>query len=171
MSAQGVVRFVTHLATIMALGGLTALGGCGSARTIVAEAPTVKQSFAQATIAEDAATVPVPPEAKAAFVDAVSKALYAESAFTQGQGGVKLSYRFIQFNAGSQFERWFWGGIGNAGEGSLTVEVRFLDQTGKQLAKIQSDGRIGSGLFGGSMQDAVKRAADEVASYTKANFK
>lgn len=156
----------------LALGlGLVALGGCGSSRTLVTEPPAMKQSFAAASIQAEPSTVPVPDEAGAAFVDQLSKELFASNAFANQPGGLKIAYRFIQFNGGNQFERWFWGGIGNAGEGSMTVEVRFLNAAGQQLAKIQSDGRIGSGFFGGSMQDAVKRAAEEVAKYAKANFR
>jgi len=34
-----------------------------------------------------------------------------------------LHYRFIQLNEGNQFARWFLGGIGNVGEGTLTTEI------------------------------------------------
>ncbi len=50
-------------------------------------------------------------------------------------------------------------GIGNAGEGSLTIEVTYADQSGKQLGKIMSEGKIGSGFFGGSSDDAIEKAA------------
>jgi hypothetical protein len=80
---------------------------------------------------------------------------------------LKIHYRFIQFNPGSQFSRWFWGGIGSAGKGSLTVEVRFLDGSGRELAKIQSEGEITSGAFGGSFDFAVQKAATEVAEYAR----
>ena len=33
------------------------------------------------------------------------------------------------------------------------------------------DLRIGSGIFGGSMDSSVKSVAEEVAAYAKANFK
>ncbi len=81
-----------------------------------------------------------------------------------------LKYRFIQFQEGSQFERWFWGGIGNAGEGSITCEVLFLDPAGAEVAKIQSEGRIGSGFFGGSIHDALGKMGEEVGKYTVQHF-
>ncbi len=163
-------RLMLMIASLLVLPVTTLLQGCGSARTVVTDAPAVKSSFAQASVVEESSTVPVPDDAKTLFVERVNRSLFDDTTFKQGAGGLRLSYRFVSFSAGSQFERWFWGGLGNAGEGSVTVEVRFLDQSGKQLAKIQSDGRIGSGVFGGSMQDAVKNAAEEVAKFAKANF-
>jgi hypothetical protein len=65
------------------------------------------------------------------------------------------------------------GGIGNCGEGSSTVEVRFIDNTknAKEIGKIHAQGTIGSGIFGGSMDSSVKSVAEEVATYAKTNFK
>ena len=40
-----------------------------------------------------------------------------------------------------------------------------------RLKVIQTEGRIGSGFFGGSMSEAVDRAAEEIAEYAIANFK
>jgi hypothetical protein len=76
-------------------------------------------------------------------------------------------------NEGSRFKRWMTGGIGNCGEGSSTVEVRFIDNTknAKEIGKIHAQGTIGSGIFGGSMDSSVKSVAEEVATYAKTNFK
>ena len=40
-----------------------------------------------------------------------------------------------------------------------------------KLANIQTEGWIGSGFFGGSMSEAVDKAAEEFAEYAIANFK
>jgi hypothetical protein len=40
-----------------------------------------------------------------------------------------------------------------------------------KLANIQTEGWIGSGFFGGSMSEAVDKAAEEIAEYAIANFK
>ena len=61
--------------------------------------------------------------------------------------------------------------MGNAGEGSLTVEAKYFDSTNKELATVNVEGRIGSGVFGGALSDAVNKAAEKVAEYTKANFR
>jgi hypothetical protein len=49
----------------------------------------------------------------------------------------------------------------------MTVEARFLDSKDKELAKIQSEGEITSGAFGGSFDYAVQKTAEEVAEYAK----
>ncbi len=100
------------------------------------------------------------------FEAKLAQLLYGQDGFTKGPG-LKIRYRFIQFNPGNQFTRWFWGGIGSAGKGSMTVEARFLDSSDKELAKIQSDGEISSGGFGGSFDFAIQKTAEEVAEYAK----
>jgi len=96
--------------------------------------------------------------------------LYKEGAFQKGSE-LTIRYRFVQFDAGSQFTRWFLGGIGNSGEGSLTIEAKYFDMAGKELSVIQTEGRIGSGFFGGDFSFALQKAAEEIADYTKINFK
>jgi hypothetical protein len=77
--------------------------------------------------------------------------------------------RVVQFEPGSQFQRWFWGGLGNQGEGSLHVLAEFYEGD-KKLAHIQTEGRIGSGAFGGSLNMAVDKAATEIAEYAGTTF-
>ncbi len=45
-----------------------------------------------------------------------------------------------------------------------------MDSNDKELAKIQSEGEISSGFFGGSFDYAVQQTANEVAQYAK-NFR
>lgn len=142
------------------------LTGCGAGRTMVLAPPEGADKFQSAEISEAKSTVEVPEEVKSFFQEKLSKLLYGEDNFTRGPG-LTIKYRFIQFNPGSQFTRWFWGGLGSAGKGSLTVEAKFLDQNGKELAKIHSEGEISSGAFGGSFDYAVEKAANEIAQYAK----
>ena len=140
--------------------------GCGAGRTMVLAPAETPDKFTEAEIIEGQSTVSVPSDVNAAFQSKLSQLIYGEGGFAQGPG-LKIKYRFIQFNPGSQFTRWFWGGLGSTGKGSMTVEVVFLDTTGKELAKIQSEGEITSGAFGGSFDFAVQKAATEVAEYAK----
>lgn len=140
--------------------------GCGAGRTIVVTPTESPETFTAAEIIEDKSTVSVPAEVNTSFQTKLSQLIFTEGGFARGPG-LKISYRFIQYNPGSQFSRWFWGGIGSAGKGTLTVEVRFLDQNNKELAKIQSEGEITSGVFGGSFDFAVQKTANEVAAYAK----
>jgi hypothetical protein len=94
---------------------------------------------------------------------------WAYGPFAEGEE-LTIRIKVVQFEAGSQMQRWFWGGIGNAGEGSLQVLAGFYDDDAK-LAEIQTEGRIGSGFFGGSMTEAVDKAAEQIATYAITNFR
>jgi hypothetical protein len=142
------------------------LTGCGAGRTMVLVPAETPDKFVSAEIIEDKPTVDVPGDVSASFQAKLAQLIYGQDGFTRGPG-LKIKYRFIQFNPGSQFSRWFWGGIGSAGKGSMTVEVRFLNSSDKDLAKTQSEGEITSGAFGGSFDFAVQKAAEEVAEYAK----
>jgi hypothetical protein len=142
------------------------LAGCGAGRTmVIAPAETIER-FTDAEIVEDQHTVNVPSEVNSSFQAKLSQLIYGEGGFAKGPG-LKIKYRFIQFNPGSQFTRWFWGGIGSAGKGTMTVEAKFLDNKDRELAKIQSEGEITSGAFGGSFDFAIQKAAAEVAEYAR----
>lgn len=145
---------------------ILSLTGCGAGRTMVLAPAETPAKFPSAELYEDKATVTVPADVSASFQAKLAQLLYGQDNFTKGPG-LKVRYRFIQFNPGSQFSRWFWGGIGSAGKGTMTVEVRFLDSSDKELAKIQSEGEISSGAFGGSFDFAVQKTAEEVAEFAK----
>ena len=74
------------------------------------------------------------------------KGLYEENDFIKSDA-LLLEYQFLQQDEGNQFVRWFFGGIGNAGEASLTVLVTYTDVNGNQLAQTQVQGKIDSGFF------------------------
>jgi len=143
--------------------------GCGAAKTMVLAPPETSAKFSSAELFEDQSPVSVSSEVRSSFQAKLGQLLFGPDGFTRGPG-LKIRYRFIQFNPGNQFTRWFWGGIGSAGKGTMTVEVRFFDSSDRELAKIQSEGEITSGAFGGSFDFAVQKTAEEVAGYAK-NFR
>ncbi len=144
------------------------LAGCGVGKTMVLKRPPTDTKVSSVEVAEDAATVKVPQEVSATFASNLKRLLCAEKAVKAAD--LKLTYRIIQFDPGNQAARWFWGGIGNAGEGSMTVEAKYLDNVGREIASIQTEGKIGSGFFGGSFESAIARAAEKIAEYTNENF-
>ncbi|MFQ5847364.1 MAG: DUF4410 domain-containing protein [Candidatus Methylomirabilales bacterium] len=160
------------------------LVGCGAGKTLVMKPPETKLRVTSVSFSEGNSTIAVPAEAKKAFEEKLAELLYeeqkeadeyekeknGEGAFKMGDD-LKIKYRFVQYDKGDRFTRWFWGGIGNAGEGSLTIEVKYFDVTDKELATIQSEGKISSGFFGGAINFAVGKAAEEIAEYTVQNFK
>jgi len=102
------------------------LSGCGAGRTMVLKTPVVKQHFSSVEIIEGNSTVNVPADAKNEFSQKLEKFVYGEGGFQKGNE-LKLKYRFIQFNPGSQFTRYMWGGLGSSGKGTLTIEVKFFE--------------------------------------------
>lgn len=146
-----------------------ALTGCGTARTLVLEAPETKTAYSSISIISENPTVQVPAEVTRVFEDELRKSLFDEGPFSTGDG-LKLMYTFMQHDEGDRFSRWFWGGLGNSGEASVTVQVKYTNGAGEELAKTQVEGRIDSGFFGGSMDSAIKKAAQDIASFTISNF-
>jgi hypothetical protein len=146
------------------------LAGCGVGRAMVVKPPEAKLRVNSIQVMEGNSPVPVPADVKMTFTDKLNQYLYGEGGFQRG-AELKISYRFIQYDPGSQFSRWFLGGIGNTGEGSLTVEAKYLDPSDKEVATINVEGRIGSGFFGGALSEAIDKAAEKVAEYTKTNFR
>lgn len=149
--------------------------GCTSGRTMVMNVPTERLKATSATVVEDQSTVSVPSEVSSMFRDKLEAGLFvgdkeSPPAFTKG-ADLKIQYRFIQFTGGSQFKRWLAGGIGGYGEGVMTVEVKFINSSGKEISKIQSEGKIGAGVFGGAIDGAVEKCVEEVVLYAKQNFR
>src|SRR4051812_8336641 len=148
------------------------LTACGTGRTLVMESPQ-RKSFSGVTLMRADDTVTVPDEVREQFVSKMRELLYgtkeAPGPFTEG-AGLTIRVKVVQFDAGSQFARWFWGGIGNSGEGSMHVVADYLEDD-KKLAQTQVEGRIGSGFLGGSMSEAVDKTAQEIANYAITNFR
>jgi len=161
-----------RLSRLLAAVGLCVLvAACGTGRTLVMESPQ-RRAFSAVTVMRADDTVPVPEVYRAQFSNKIRELLYGTKEkpgpFAEGNG-LTIRIRVVQFTEGSQFQRWFWGGIGNAGEGSMHIVSDFLDGSTK-LAQTQMEGRISSGFFGGSMKEAVDKAAEETARYAIANF-
>jgi hypothetical protein len=148
---------------------LLALAACAAGKTIV-EQPSQKASFTAAHVVEEQSNVAVPSEVATAFKTSLGKKLYDAGKFTPGDNGLVVKYHFVQYAAGSRAERWLTGGIGNAGESSTMVKVNFQTPNGAQLGAIEVEGHIGSGFFGGSTDDALDKATDQIVAYAVANF-
>jgi len=140
---------------------------CGVGKTLVLEPPEENYRVKSVEIVEKKPTVKVPENLRKKFKKDLAKLIYQK--FQEGPE-LKIEYAFVQFNPGSRFTRWFWGGLGNAGEGSLTVRAAFYDSKGNTLSVIHIEGKIQSGFFGGSFDEALEKAARELAHYTIYNF-
>lgn len=148
---------------------LIALTGCGAGKVLVLEPVNSPCPIRSIHLQPTADTIKLEPTMAKKFEKILASKMYAKNKFTSGDE-ITLKYRFLQLNEGNRFSRWFLGGIGNAGEGTLTVEATYFDKSGKQIGKVQAEGKIGSGMFGGSFENAFEKAADEIVQYTYASL-
>lgn len=144
--------------------------GCGTASTIVLNPVDQPSGLKGVTASSGKHNVEVPEKVVAQLQQSIEKGLYEDNDFIQSDA-LLLEYKFLQQDEGNQFVRWFWGGIGNAGEASLTVLVTYTDADGNQLAQTQVQGKIDSGFFGGSFSEAINKVAEEIVEFTVVNFK
>ena len=52
----------------------------------------------------------------------------------------------------------------------MVVLFRYIDLSGRELAKTQVDGRIGSGFFGGLLDDAITKAGEDIVKFAVTTF-
>ena len=148
------------------------LTACGTGRTMVMEPVAEKKAFEYAKFERAADSVEVPEELRAMFAEQLRKDFYGTAEepgpFKEGDG-LTVRVKVVQFEGGSQFQRWFFGGIGNQGEASMQLLTEFYDGE-KKLSNIHTEGRIGSGFFGGSVKSAVEKAVSEISTFAVKNF-
>ncbi len=146
------------------------VSACGAGTTTIIDAYNGPQmNLETASIVSADTMVDVPDELQKFFKEAMDEQFFEKGLFTRGTG-LKVEYTFTQFEAGNRFSRYMLGGIGNAGEASLTVKVEFFDSDGNKLSAINVGGKIGSGMFGGSVKEAMTKAAKEAAEYGVVSF-
>ncbi len=149
-----------------------ALIGCGATKTMVLEPLEYQKEVKKITLKQEKNTIMIDPSVEKAFQEYLHDQLFKKAEFIEGDD-IILQYRFLQMNEGNRFARWMTGGIGNCGEGSTTVEVKFIDNTqnGKEIGKIQVEGKIGSGVCGGSLASAIDGVVEEIVEYTKTKLR
>lgn len=141
--------------------------GCASGTTMVFEPPASSERFASASVVKTSDTVAVPSEFDTYFADSLKSELFENGPFSQADGLV-VEYRFMQYDEGNRAVRYMVGF--GAGKGEVSIEVTFKNQAGDQLSRIQVGGEMAMGLAGGSIKQALDRAAMEAGEYAKTNF-
>lgn len=96
---------------------------------------------------------------------------YQEVGVKQGSE-ITLNYRLTNINQGNQFKRWFLAGMmENPGEGTIIVEVTYIDQNNNVLGKINTEGKTEQGLFGGTFSNAIDAAVNQIVRFTLQSFR
>ncbi len=143
--------------------------GCGTSSTLVMNPVDQRVKVSGIAVNSDNHNINVPKNIETELKEKIEIGLYGEGGFTKSKELI-LSFKFLQHDKGNQFSRWFSGGIGNAGEASLTVQVTYHTSDGSELGKTQVQGRINSGFFGGSYSEVLSRVAEDIVSFTISNF-
>jgi hypothetical protein len=148
--------------------GMFFLTSCCSGKTIVHEPMVIQVQLVknQVQIFRNNDTVNISEHIKSTFEKKLSQRLYGDN-LIQNALGIQLTYRFVHFDEGNRFMRYAFKGIGNVGEASLMIEVTYMGPNGVKLGRIYTEGKISNGVYGGSSDEAVEKAAMEVANYTR----
>lgn len=146
-----------------------ALVACSSSNNIVMVPNTSDYSASAVSLEYDGGTVEVE-EGKVELLEKyLRNHLFDDgSAFAEGMNGLTIKYGFIGYEEGSQAARYLAGPI--AGGAKMVIVAEFFDAEGNSLAKIQSEGSVSGGFFGGDSDSAINGAAKQIASYAKDNF-
>jgi hypothetical protein len=153
------------------LAAALALSACGSGSMIVNSPAAKAMRYQSVELVYDQSTVGVPDEAAAKMKQLMAERFFSEKAvFAQAPGGLIVHYGFIGYDPGSRFARWALGGLGG-GKATMVVKARFTDGEGNQLAEITSTGELGMGVFGGTYESAMKKAANEIGTYAESHFR
>ncbi|MGD8327059.1 MAG: hypothetical protein PVF65_09095 [Sphingomonadales bacterium] len=148
------------------------LAACGSGQTVILERPDAGAKYEQAYLVEGEHLADVSAEQVKEFHDYLDEFMFGEKGvFEKNENGFSVTYRFTSYSSGSRGKRYLSGGIGNWGEASAVIEVTFENPDGIQIGKINVEGRIGSGFFGGDAESTLKHAAREAAEYAVAHYR
>jgi hypothetical protein len=145
------------------------LTGCGTASTLVLDPNKSADKFARVELIACKPNVDVPADVTNQLESVIRNGLNGSGVFSTGPD-LRILYTFISYNPGNRAARYLTGGIGDTGEGSIAVTVSYVDKNDKELAKTQVEGRIGSGFFGGSMDNAITKVGDEIVKFTVERF-
>jgi hypothetical protein len=147
---------------------MVALSACASSNNIVLAPNSTNYTSPAVALVYDNATVQVEDKKVALLGKYLEEALFdADPAFAKGQG-LTIKYGFIGYDEGSQAMRYLAGPL--AGGAKMVIVAEFFDPNGKSLAKIQSEGTVSGGFFGGDSDSAIKGAAKKIAKFAEENF-
>lgn len=154
--------------TIALIGISLAVSGCAGSSNLVVMPNTSEYRSGSVTLEYGGATVEAEDKGVSELKAYMEKAFFEKGLFEKGEG-LTVRYGFMTYDEGSQAARYFLGGLGG-GEAKMVVGAEFYDNDGQLLAKIQSEGRLSGGFFGGDASSAIEAAAKEVAEFAAANF-
>lgn len=155
---------ITALALIVAT-----LAACGSGRLTV-EQPLRSYSRPHSMLLEYKPADQVPKAVSDYLQSKMDEAFFkGDPPFGRGYD-IIVRYRFVAFEPGSRVGRAVLGPLG-VGVAQMAVEAEFVDQNGKVLSRVRSQGETRAGIFGGSFYSAIDRAVQDIRHYAVLEFK
>ncbi|MEO0500124.1 MAG: hypothetical protein AAF205_06145, partial [Pseudomonadota bacterium] len=152
--------------SILALAGVFVLSACAGSSNMVMQPNKAAYKANAVNLVYEGATVDVEEKDVAELQKFMENEFFGgDTPFVRGED-LTVRYGFMQFDEGSQAARYFLGVVGG-GEAKMIVGAEFVDNQGNVVSKIQSEGRLNGGFFGGDAGSATKLAAREIADYAK----
>lgn len=144
------------------------VSGCASSNNIVLAPNSTHYTSSNVSLVYDNATIKVEDKKVELLNKYLEEALFnSDAAFAKGDG-LTIKYGFIGYDEGSQAMRYLAGPL--AGGAKMVIVAEFFDPAGNSLAKIQSEGTVAGGFFGGDSDSAIKGAAKKIAKFAEENF-
>lgn len=163
-------RFSAFTATLSVL-TLLLLSGCGTASTLTSKPNDSHYKSTYIQVERVACDTAISQENLSFFDQELKTELYFEdNAFYKGDGLI-LSYKFITHKEGDKLKRFATFGTSHEAEATMVIETTFFAPRSKEICKIETHAFVTGGPFGGSIKEALEKAAREIAQYAKLNFK
>jgi hypothetical protein len=155
--------------------------GCAVGHTQVMKAPETRLGDYQFLAIPDlVGSSQVPDGVKRGIPDTVANQAREKKLFSRIERGhgiwaanktLVVQGQVVQYNPGSQGERWITAGLWGVGRGSVIVNIKFVElATGKVLAESNFEGEIKGGPFGGGMDESYAKIADEIVQFLQTNL-
>lgn len=139
--------------------------GCGGVNeTTVLKVYDANKERLSLAIIEGNSTVYVPSAFKDLFRQKLNDLLIDKGKFKRGTD-LKIVYSYTQFVPGNQTAHNLI--MGGMGEGSITVNVAYIDNSGNKISGMQTSQKISVGY---PTDVALEECATQIALYTERNF-
>ena len=141
--------------------------GCANATSVIKTPVVGHKKFTAFSFEEDNLGISVPKEKIDYFQKKLTE-MFEKDNYKQGQG-LKIKYSFRAYNEGNRFVRYMIGF--GAGKGKMVINTKFYDATtGIKLSETDTEADVSMGLFGGSFDEALDKAVEEIYKFAKNNY-
>lgn len=153
------------------LGSALFLSACGTASTLTSKPNDSHYKSAYIHVERVDGAAAISQENLNLFDQELKTELYfEENPFYKGDGLI-LSYKFITHKEGDKLKRFATFGTSHESEATTVIETTFYAPRSKEICKIETHAFVTGGPFGGSVKEALEKAAKEIAQYAKNTFK